>query len=171
MAEMKLGEKIYLARKGQRLTQESLGDRLGISGQAVSKWENDEAMPDISLVPKLCALLKMSADMLLGTAVGEVSNGSEDIVYVLRILADEKRLNIWNSISDENAVTAKEIATEMAEEDVKAVLGGFMKRCMVICSVDKEGKRGYLRGAAADGVQMILNGCHAVLAAEKRAQS
>jgi transcriptional regulator with XRE-family HTH domain len=60
-----IGEKIAQLRKAKGLTQEQLGEALGITGQAVSKWEKGESMPDILLLPDLCGLLSVSVDTLL----------------------------------------------------------------------------------------------------------
>lgn len=60
-----LGQRIALLRKGRGLTQEDVAGRLGISAQAVSKWENDVTCPDISLLPALADLLEVSVDALL----------------------------------------------------------------------------------------------------------
>lgn len=60
-----IGEKIYELRKNRSLTQEQLGEKLGISGQAVSKWEKGESMPDIMSLPELCEILGVSIDALL----------------------------------------------------------------------------------------------------------
>ena len=53
-------------RKAQNLTQEELANRLGVTFQAVSKWETSAAMPDILLLPKLADELNISVDRLLG---------------------------------------------------------------------------------------------------------
>ena len=60
-----IGEKICSLRKGHGLTQEKLGGMLGVSSQAVSKWEKGESMPDNLLLPELCDILGTSADALL----------------------------------------------------------------------------------------------------------
>ena len=60
-----IGEKICELRKSLSLTQEKLGEQLGISNQAVSKWENGDAMPDILILPKLCKILGITVDALL----------------------------------------------------------------------------------------------------------
>lgn len=62
----KLARNIIIYRKERGLTQEELATRLGISFQAVSKWENAVTMPDLSLVPELCRTLEVSVDKLLG---------------------------------------------------------------------------------------------------------
>lgn len=60
-----IGEKIAAKRKALGLTQEQLGEKMNVSGQAVSKWECSESLPDITLLPALCGLLGISADELL----------------------------------------------------------------------------------------------------------
>lgn len=62
---MSLGERIALARKQAGLSQEQLGDRLGVSRQAVSKWESDQTNPDVAYVAQMCRLLGVSSDWLL----------------------------------------------------------------------------------------------------------
>lgn len=60
------GQRFTRLRKQRGLTQEELGEKLGVSGQAVSKWENDASMPDISLLVQLSDILGVSLDDLLG---------------------------------------------------------------------------------------------------------
>ena len=62
---MTLGERIALARKQAGLSQEQLGDKLGVSRQAVSKWESDQTNPDVAYVARMCRLLGVSSDWLL----------------------------------------------------------------------------------------------------------
>ena len=62
---MSISEKILQYRKKRGLTQETLGEALSVTGQAVSKWEVGSTMPDISLLPRLCELLDVSPDVLL----------------------------------------------------------------------------------------------------------
>ncbi|HHV55749.1 MAG TPA: helix-turn-helix transcriptional regulator [Firmicutes bacterium] len=61
-----LGNKILERRKAKGLTQEQLGHELGVSAQAVSKWELGESLPDAAILPSLCKVLEVSADTLLG---------------------------------------------------------------------------------------------------------
>ena len=60
-----IGNRIAKYRKMKGMTQEELAGKLGISSQAVSKWETDASCPDISLLPELCRLLGISTDTLL----------------------------------------------------------------------------------------------------------
>jgi transcriptional regulator with XRE-family HTH domain len=60
-----IGNRISKYRKEKGLTQEELAAKLGVSSQAVSKWENDASCPDISLLPQLCRTLGITTDELL----------------------------------------------------------------------------------------------------------
>ncbi len=61
---MDIGKKIKQLRFKASLTQEQLAEKLGLSAQAVSKWENSVAMPDISLLPELAQVFGVSIDEL-----------------------------------------------------------------------------------------------------------
>ena len=61
-----LGRRIAALRKARGWTQEQLAEKIGISPQAVSKWENDLSCPDISTLPLLADLFGVSTDELLG---------------------------------------------------------------------------------------------------------
>lgn len=62
---MTLGERIAMLRKQKGMTQEELATAVGLSAQAVSKWERDESCPDILLLPVLAKLLGITVDALL----------------------------------------------------------------------------------------------------------
>lgn len=66
MAELKTGEVISKRRREAGLTQNQLAQLLGVSFQAVSKWENGTTYPDIEMLPRLAAVLNTTADALLG---------------------------------------------------------------------------------------------------------
>ena len=68
---LKIGEKIKELRKAQDVTQEKLADYLNISYQAVSKWENGLALPDITLIPALSNFFGVTSDYLLGIKADE----------------------------------------------------------------------------------------------------
>ncbi len=61
----KVGEQIASLRKEKGLTQSELGERLGVSFQAVSKWERGEALPDITLLPDIARILETTIDFIL----------------------------------------------------------------------------------------------------------
>lgn len=62
---MKLSDKIYYCRKKAGLSQEALAERIGVSRQAISKWETGEAAPEINKLPLLAKTFSVTADWLL----------------------------------------------------------------------------------------------------------
>lgn len=62
---MKLSDKIWVCRKKAGLSQEALAERIGVSRQAISKWETGEASPEISKLPLLARTFGVTADWLL----------------------------------------------------------------------------------------------------------
>ena len=83
--DMTIGKRITLLRKEKGLTQEELATHMGVSPQAVSKWENDQTCPDISALPKLARLL--------GVTVDELLEGKTETTAV-RVLPPEQRRDI-----------------------------------------------------------------------------
>ena len=59
-----MGKKIRQLRKNMNLSQEVLAQVLGVSFQAVSKWENGTAMPDVAMIPALASFFGVSTDDL-----------------------------------------------------------------------------------------------------------
>ncbi|MBE6548693.1 MAG: helix-turn-helix transcriptional regulator [Ruminococcaceae bacterium] len=72
-----LNENLVSLRKKHQLTQEALSERLGVSAQSISKWENGVSMPDISLLPVIADVLGTSIDSLFG--IGKSSADHTDI--------------------------------------------------------------------------------------------
>lgn len=66
--EQTLGKRIVEHRKRIGLTQDQLAEQLGITAQAVIKWENDLSCPDITTLPKLAEIFGITTDELLGKA-------------------------------------------------------------------------------------------------------
>lgn len=63
---MNIGKNIYELRKAKKLTQGQLAEKLGVSEQAVSKWENNICAPDVGMFPLLAKLFGVSIDRLYG---------------------------------------------------------------------------------------------------------
>ena len=84
---MTLGKRIAALRKEKELKQDTLAEALGVSPQAVRKWENDQTCPDISLLPKLAELLGVSVDELL-------SGKKQELAPSVQILPPEKRKDL-----------------------------------------------------------------------------
>ena len=86
-----LGKRIFTLRRDKELTQEDVAERLGVSPQAVSKWENDQTCPDITLLPDLAKLLGVSVDRLL---TGESDEKKPEV----RLLTPEEKKDINDMI-------------------------------------------------------------------------
>lgn len=63
------GTRFQGLRKKYNMTQEEVAQKVGVSSQAVSKWENDLSAPDISILPALADMFHISLDELLGREV------------------------------------------------------------------------------------------------------
>ena len=61
----KVGAQIASLRKAKGITQSELGERVGVSFQAVSKWERGETLPEVSVLPDLAKVLECSVDFIL----------------------------------------------------------------------------------------------------------
>ncbi len=81
-----MGQTIRRLRKDRNLTQEELAEQLGVTYQAVSKWENDVGMPDISQVLPIVHVFGVSTDVLFGTF------GTNDEEEVLKIISNAQAL-------------------------------------------------------------------------------
>ncbi len=77
--KIRLGSKIKMLRKEKSISQEVLANHLGVSFQAVSKWENETAMPDVALIPVIAAFFGVSTDELFDYNLFEIERNIEKI--------------------------------------------------------------------------------------------
>ena len=84
--EMTIGKRIAALRREKNLKQDDLAQMLEVSPQAVSKWENDQTCPDISLLPKLAKILGVSVDELL--------SGKQELQPVVTLVPEDQRKDI-----------------------------------------------------------------------------
>ena len=87
---MKIGENSKTLRKARGFTQEQLADMLGLSFQAVSKWETNANTPDISLLPTIAKVLGTSIDQLFSESNPELWEGAElikndDVIRIVQL--------------------------------------------------------------------------------------
>ena len=76
---MTLGNKIAELRKEKGMTQEALANQLGVSNQAVSKWEANQSCPDIQLLPVIADLFDISLDALFGRQTPTINTESTTV--------------------------------------------------------------------------------------------
>lgn len=76
---IKLGEKIKSLRKQKNISQEVFANYLGVSFQAVSKWENGNTMPDVTIIPAIASFFGVSTDELFDFNLFETEKHVEAI--------------------------------------------------------------------------------------------
>lgn len=104
-----IGEIICLRRQDQKMTQEEFASRLGVTPQAVSKWERGNGLPDITLVEGICRILDLSANTLLGIADNNV--------------VENKNITQENEIK--NNMFAEPLLVEFGLEAVPCIIEGL----------------------------------------------
>ena len=92
MDTLKIGRYIQRLRKSSGMTQKDLAERLNISFQAVSKWENGDTLPDTGILLDLCDILDTTADKLL--------NGGTLASYERRLMRTEDVINGFRCIEN-----------------------------------------------------------------------
>ncbi len=114
---MSFGTTIKKIRRNKDMTQEELAEVLSISPQAVSRWETDSAMPDISLLPSLCNFFGVTSDFLLGI---DVTNRQEKVE---KIISEAEKLSFRGYLAE-----AREILDDGLKKypDDYKILGSMM---------------------------------------------
>lgn len=92
MNQDKIGKFISVLRKENNLTQEELGEKLGVSGKTISRWENGNYMPDISMFEPLANNLNVTiTELLKGERIEEKDQLIESNKNILNILIGNKK--------------------------------------------------------------------------------
>ena len=71
---MSMGARVAQERRKQNLTQEQLAEKLGVTRQAVSRWESDTAYPETDKIVRMAAIFSVSCDYLLGVSGEETGD-------------------------------------------------------------------------------------------------
>ena len=88
--EIRMGEKIKALRKQKNVSQEVLAQALGVSFQAVSKWETGAALPDVALIPAIAGFFEVSTDELFDFNLLEQERKVMDICRAAADIRDER---------------------------------------------------------------------------------
>ena len=113
MKENILSSQIYSLRKRMGITQDVIAEKLGITPQSISRWENGQSRPDVDMLPKIAAFFHVSVDALFGyradnlNIVAYENNYKQHEIYwndtferlqrkVLKFLPPKKSLKILN---------------------------------------------------------------------------
>ena len=104
MNQVKIGKFIASKRKEQGLTQLQLAEKLCITDRAVSKWETGKSLPDASLMPELCKLLKITINDLLCGEVVSVENYNEKAEKALLAMVKKEEMQNKKLMMYENVI-------------------------------------------------------------------
>ena len=118
--EQTLGKRIAMHRKRLKLTQEQLAESLGVTAQAVSKWENDQSCPDINMLPKLAQLFGVSVDSLLG-------NDSQP-VYEAELVQPEEKKDKWEFHWNAGKRSSIGLALAVLALGVQLLIASYLQR-------------------------------------------
>lgn len=140
--EMSIGRNIFKLRRQKKMTQVQLAEKLGVTEQSVSKWENDICAPDISQFPALARLFEVSIDRIFGyhfesydkevESIIEASNGIEDIYRSIEILSeglgrypnsDKLKLELAYTLSMVNRISEDEAERKKATDKAIGLCG------------------------------------------------
>lgn len=90
MDQTKIGKFIAQLRREHNLTQEALGEKLGVTNKTISRWENGNYMPDIAMLQALSGEFQVSINELLcGERIGEANYRKKADENLIAILAEE----------------------------------------------------------------------------------
>ena len=99
MDTIKIGNFLAELRKEQGYTQESLGEKLGVSNKTISKWETGKCMPDYSVIKNLCEELEITvAELMDGESSEEKSVRTYDDEQIMDLLKRTQELEKQKNI-------------------------------------------------------------------------
>lgn len=159
-----IGSRIAQKRKELGLTQEALAAQLGISSQAVSKWENDISAPDISLLPALAKALNCTTDELLTGKTDEVRivpehqrKNPDELVLRIKVLSsdgDKVRVNLPFALLRALSGTGMDIAASFS--GMESLKGIDMDKILTLVENGTVGKLVEVESADGDTVEIVV---------------
>ena len=96
---MKFGDNLKLIRKNKKMSQEELAERVNVSRQSVSKWENGEAYPEMNNILELCKIFNCKINDLVHTDMSDIDSLDEEIIMNV-VKFNEKKQNQVKTLSN-----------------------------------------------------------------------
>ena len=159
-----IGSRIAQKRKALGLTQEALATQLGISSQAVSKWENDISAPDIGLLPALAKALNCTTDELLTGAADQVRvvpehqrKNPDELMLRIKVLSaqgDKVRVNLPFGLLKALSGSGMDIAASVSGMD--ALKGIDLNQILTLVENGTVGKIVEVESAQGDTVEIVV---------------
>ena len=95
MDKIKTGEIIREARKAKNYTQSELGDMIGVTNKAVSRWEKGESFPDVGILENLAQVLDLKIQDIVVGEIRQTEETSIDTEQALAELLRQSRIQLW----------------------------------------------------------------------------
>lgn len=143
--ELLIGSKIKKLRRDKELTQEEVASHLGISFQAISKWERNDGYPDITILPALANYFEVTVDELLG--MDEIA--ADEKYQEINILWEN---NNRNGLHHENVCLMKEALKTFPNN---ALLLVQLSTSLETIGTTTEEKQAYLRESVSVQEQIL----------------
>ena len=96
---MKFGENLYNLRKNAKMSQEKLAEKMSVSRQSISKWENGESYPEMDKILKLCNIFHCKINDLVHEDLTDINSLDEEIIMNV-VKFNEKKQNQVKSLSN-----------------------------------------------------------------------
>lgn len=101
MDQKKIGGFLAALRKSRGITQQELGEHLGVTNKTVSRWETGKYLPDISVIPDLCQYFGISVnEFVCGERIGNETFRTRADINILDLLKKDKRLRRLKQLSE-----------------------------------------------------------------------
>ena len=146
---MKIGTNIKRLRRGRDMTQEQLAEYMNVSVSAVSQWELGKTMPDIAMIPPLCALFKVTSDELLGIDDSRREAEIDEVISEAYVVFDKNR--------HEDALSMLRDALKRYPDSYKLMDVIASSLCGLVAQGKVDGDNG--NGEICDLVDRILADC------------
>lgn len=161
-----IGNRIAKFRKEKNMTQEDLANLMGVSSQAVSKWENDASCPDISLLPQLCEVLGITADELLTGRNHEVRmvppeqrKPFDQLIMRVKVNSaegDKVRINLPMPLVKVCLEIGVNMLPNMDGEQAEMLKNVDMSKLVQLVEMGMTGKLVEVESAAGDAVEILV---------------
>lgn len=161
-----IGNRLAKYRKSLGMTQEDLAGKMGVSAQAVSKWETDASCPDISALPQLCKILGITTDELLTGKTDEVKlvpkeqrKPFEELifrVYVNSADGDKVRVNLPMTLVKLGLEIGMEVVPNVAGEHGDMLRSVDLEKILKMAEQGLIGKLVEVESADGDIVEVVV---------------
>ena len=161
-----IGSRIAAKRKALGMTQEDLAKTLGVSSQAVSKWETDTSCPDITVLPQLCKILGITTDELLPGKSEEVRlvpaserKPFDELVFRVRINSvqgDKVRVNLPMTLIKLAMEIGVDVIPNVGGEHADAVKSIDMEKVVRMVEQGLVDKLVEIESADGDTVEVVV---------------